>query len=197
MKSIARKCLAGLMLLAALAAPILLTAQQQPEGSTSVDTGTANPVPLINQPLVPDATRPHGPGFTLTVNGTGFVSTSVVKWNGSARTTTFVSKSQLKANILALDIALASTASVTVVNPSPGGGTSNVVFFEVTIATSAIVLAKSGFGAGVAPASVAVGDFNGDGKLDLAVANDTAEQREHLLGKGDGTFQAAVSYGMG
>jgi hypothetical protein len=32
------------------------------------------PVPLINQPLVPDATAPGGAAFTLTVNGTGFVS---------------------------------------------------------------------------------------------------------------------------
>src|SRR6266498_2066712 len=39
--------------------------------ATAQPTGT-NPVPLINQPLVPDATAPGGPGFTLTVNGTGF-----------------------------------------------------------------------------------------------------------------------------
>jgi hypothetical protein len=37
-----------------------------------------NPVPLINQPLVPDAVKPGGKGFTLTVNGTGFVSGSPV-----------------------------------------------------------------------------------------------------------------------
>jgi hypothetical protein len=30
-----------------------------------------NPVPLINQPLVPDAIRPGAAVFTLTVNGTG------------------------------------------------------------------------------------------------------------------------------
>ena len=37
-----------------------------------------NPVPLISQPLVPEAAAPGGTGFTLTVNGTGFVSGSVV-----------------------------------------------------------------------------------------------------------------------
>jgi hypothetical protein len=41
------------------------------------------PVPFINQPLVPDAMAPGGPDFTLTVNGTGFVSNSTVNWNGS------------------------------------------------------------------------------------------------------------------
>lgn len=48
--------------------------------------GTAiaqNPVPLVDQPLVPDATAPGGPAFTLTVYGAGFVPTSVVNWNGS------------------------------------------------------------------------------------------------------------------
>src|SRR5215472_16669546 len=91
-----------------------------------------NPVPLINQPLVPDAVKPGGAGFTLTVNGTGFVSGSVVHWNGSARVTTFVSASKLTANIQASDIAKPGTASVTVVSLGPGGGTSNVAFFEVT-----------------------------------------------------------------
>src|SRR5439155_23111954 len=104
----------------------------------SATTGTANPVPLINQPLVPDATAPGGPGFTLTVNGTGFVSGALVNWNGSPRATTFVSDSQLTASILASDIAIASTASVTVVNPSPGGGESNAAFFPVTSPTSSV-----------------------------------------------------------
>ena len=44
--------------------------------------GTAiaqNPVPFLDQPLVPDAAAPGGAAFTLTVNGAGFVATSVVK----------------------------------------------------------------------------------------------------------------------
>src|SRR5205814_5376244 len=96
-----------------------------------VSRGTANPVPLISQPLVPDAIAPGGAEFTLTVNGTGFVSGSVVNWNGSARATSFVNSSQLTATILPADIATANTASVTALNPSSGGGTSNVVFFPV------------------------------------------------------------------
>ena len=82
------------------------------------------PVPFINLPLIPDATAPGGPQFTLTVNGTGFVSNSVVNWNGNALATQFVSRSQLTATVPAADIATASTGWVTVVNPAPGGGTS-------------------------------------------------------------------------
>src|ERR1700752_2650076 len=44
-----------------------------------------NPVPLINQPLVPTAVSPGGSGCTVTGDGTGFVSGSVVSGNGSAR----------------------------------------------------------------------------------------------------------------
>ena len=44
---------------------------------------------------------------------------------------------------------------------------------------------------------MAVGDFNGDGKLDLVVANELSNNVSILLGNGDGTFQAAVSYGAG
>ncbi len=45
--------------------------------------------------------------------------------------------------------------------------------------------------------SVAVGDFNGDGKADLAVANYTSNNVSVLLGNGNGTFQAAVNYAAG
>ena len=88
-----------------------------------------NPVPFISNPLVPSVAAPGGPGFTLTVNGAGFVSGSAVKWNGSARTTTFVSPTKLTAAILASDIATSRTVLVTVSNPPPGGGTSDAVFF--------------------------------------------------------------------
>jgi len=158
-----------------------------------------NPVPLIDQPLLPDAVAPGSAGFTLTVNGIGFVSGSVVEWNGSARATTFLSSSRLEATILSSDIGKAETASVTVVNPRPGGGTSNVAFFEVTPPSSLVRLARADYGYGTASVSysVAVGDFNGDGKLDLAVADYNTSAMGVLLGNGDGTFQAQIGYATG
>jgi hypothetical protein len=45
--------------------------------------------------------------------------------------------------------------------------------------------------------SIAAGDFNGDGKLDLAVGNVGLAVLSILLGNGDGTFQAPVNYGSG
>ena len=44
---------------------------------------------------------------------------------------------------------------------------------------------------------LAVGDFNGDGKLDLVVSDYGYPQANVLLGNGDGTFQTATTYPTG
>jgi len=148
-----------------------------------------SPVPLINQPLVPDAVAPGGPGFTLTLNGTGFVSASTVNWNGSARSTTFVSGSRLTAAILASDIATASTAVVTVVNPGPGGGVSNLISFPIAAAVASVSFGRSDFSSAGGNITVVTADFDGDGKLDLASAEYYASAVRIFLGNGDGTFR--------
>src|SRR5271165_6917777 len=48
-----------------------------------------------------------------------------------------------------------------------------------------------------APSSVAVGDLNGDGKLDLVVANFDAGKISVLLGQGNGQFATPVDYPVG
>ena len=58
-------------------------------------------------------------------------------------------------------------------------------------------LAAVNYGAGTSPRSVAVGDFNRDGKADLAVANCWRRHVSVLLGNGNGTFQAPVNYAAG
>ena len=55
---------------------------------------------------------------------------------------------------------------------------------------------KTDFGTGSNPRSVAVGDFNGDGKLDLAVANNSFSGTVSiLLGTGTGSFGAKTDFG--
>jgi hypothetical protein len=156
-----------------------------------------NPVPFVDQPLVPDATAPGGAGFTLTVNGAGFVAASTVNWNGSPLATTFVSSAQLTATVPASDVATPSTANVTVVNPSPGGGVSNTQFFSIVVPGASIsFLPAVTYGSGESvPASVAVADLNGDGDLDVVVANTSTVGM--LLGNGDGTLQSAITYPAG
>jgi hypothetical protein len=167
-------------------------------GTSSTLTVSApipTPVPFAHQPLTPAAAVPGGAGFTLTVNGAGFVSASKVMWNGSARATSFVSKSQVTANILASDIAGANTTSVTVVNPV---GTSNVVFFDTTRPTSSVALnVSSALATGTNPSSVVTADLTGNGKLDVVVTNGGTNNISISLGNGDGTFQAPVNYPAG
>jgi phospholipase C len=151
-------------------------------------TGTANAVPLINDPLVPTIAAPGGASFTLTVNGTGFVSGATVNWNGTALATTFVSASQLTATVPASNIATAGAALLRVTNPVPGGGTSNLGLFEVTTGSTPTGLIKSDIVTGTAPTGLARADFNGDSKLDLAIANSGSNTLSILLGNGDGTF---------
>jgi hypothetical protein len=50
---------------------------------------------------------------------------------------------------------------------------------------------------GERPINVAVGDFNADGKRDLAVANANSNTVSILLGNGDGTFKTHVDYSAG
>jgi len=111
-----------------------------PGGGTSLAktftiTTANNPVPTLTT-LSPSSATAGGAAFTLTVTGTNFITSSKVRWNGADRTTTYVSSSQLTASILASDIATQGTASVTVFNPTPGGGTSSAQTFTINAASN-------------------------------------------------------------
>jgi uncharacterized protein (TIGR03437 family) len=82
--------------------------------------------------LAPASVVTGSAGFTLTVNGSGFVSGSTVQWNGSSLGTAFVSPTQLTAQVPASDIAAAGSARVTVLNP--GGAASSTLTFAVSAA---------------------------------------------------------------
>ena len=53
------------------------------------------------------------------------------------------------------------------------------------------------FPVGHSPDAIAVGDFNGDGKLDLATTNQGDDTVSILLGNGDGTFQSQTTVPTG
>lgn len=56
---------------------------------------------------------------------------------------------------------------------------------------------RTDFPVGHSPSAVAVGDFNGDGKLDMAVADEGDNTVSILLGNGDGTFQSQSTFPAG
>ena len=255
-------------------------------GSTSNTVNiTVNPSvsTLTISSMMPASARPGGPAFTLTVNGSNFVSGATVNWGATALTTTFVSATQLTAAVAAAQIATAGPVSVMVVNPgpitsapatftvkntasatmllspgspsvfghaitltanvSPVAATGKVAFYGgatvlgiatlsngVAQITTNLLPAGSGnlkayyagdlnyapstsapivqtgnanpsgtlrqaagnpIGVGTGPQSIAVADFNGDGIQDVAVANSLSNDVTILLGNGSGGFSAA------
>lgn len=98
------------------------------------------PLPALTS-ISPTSANSGGLGFTLTVNGTGFLNGATVYFYNSqlfpagAEATTFVSATQLTANILTSDIALPGTYSVCVQNPQPNTGCSNNLSFTVNLGT--------------------------------------------------------------
>ena len=93
-------------------------------------SSTPNPVPSITATSPGNITSPAGNTW-VTITGSNFVPGAVLQCNGFARTTVFVNSGQLRVAIPATDLATPRTVGMQVVNPTPGGGNSNI--FSVTI----------------------------------------------------------------
>jgi hypothetical protein len=97
-----------------------------------------NPAPNVTG-VSPNSVPAGAPDTTVTISGSGFVSSSVANLNGQALKTTFVSGTQVSAVIPAGNLASGAANNITVTNPSPGGGTSaNSASFTVTNPSPAI-----------------------------------------------------------
>ena len=77
--------------------------------SIQINSGTppGNPVPLLNQALVPTAVSPGSASFTLNVSGTAFVSGATVDFNHAPLATTFIDGEHLSAVVPAAKVATA------------------------------------------------------------------------------------------
>lgn len=132
--------------------------------------GTSAPATLTvvspNTPSItsisPSLVTSGGATFKLTVTGTNFQSGAVVKVNGVAHSTTFVSSQSLTTNVFNTDIARAGTLSITVTNPGTGTTTSNSVPLYVADANGPRIDS-------IAPSSVDAG--SGDFTLVINGAN--------------------------
>jgi photosystem II stability/assembly factor-like uncharacterized protein len=89
-----------------------------------------NPVPTISS-LSPLSINGGVNGMTLTINGSNFNPSSIAQWNGSSRPTTFMSPTQVTASINWSDVVSPGSFPVTLLNPTPAGGTSNGIAFTV------------------------------------------------------------------
>ncbi len=122
-----------------------------PGGGTSstaslpVNNPSVGPIQLSPSTLATGSTSPT----TITVTGQTFVPTSVVNVNGNARATTYVNAATLTFVATVADQANSGTLAVSVTNPAPGGGTSQVA--SLTVGTVTPVIAS------VTPSSIIAG----------------------------------------
>src|SRR6266700_91150 len=106
--------------------------------------------------LSPASATAGGPGFTLTVNGSGFIL-GVVHWNETVLPTTFVSATQLTATVAASLVATVGTAAVTVLL---GGATSNPATFTISPPPTITSLNPNSATAGAAAFTMTVSGSN-------------------------------------
>ena len=136
--------------------------------SSSNGQGNPNPLPTISS-LSPSTVTAGAASTTLDVVGTGFVNASVLQWNGTSLTTTFTSATALSAKLPASDLADGMTVNVTVMNPSPGGGTSAVATFTVNNPVPAVTAVSPG--SALAGSGDATLDLTGTGFVSSSVVN--------------------------
>jgi hypothetical protein len=143
-----------------LDAGVLPVAVQSPgpgggtSGSVDFTVTFAYPKPSLSS-VAPSLVVMGSGATTLTLTGSGFVSQSQATFNGANRATTFVSPTELQVALLAADANAPGDFAVTVVNPTPGGGTSNGLSVAVGNAVPTIgSLSPCGVVAGSGPVSL-------------------------------------------
>ncbi len=106
-----------------------------------VSGGTAtvaqNPAPIIYS-TTPDSMNSGKGTLVATIDGANFIPSSVVKWNGSDRETTYIDSNHLTAKLTSEDMAGSGEYIITVFNPAPGGGYSNGIIFTLSDGTGNI-----------------------------------------------------------
>ncbi len=108
-----------------------------PSGPGSASVTVVNPAPVLTT-ISPNQVNSGSPDTTLVVAGSGFAQQSVVEASGMALVTKIASSTQLTATLPATMLLNTGTLVVTVMTPSPGGGTSSPA--SVTVVNPAPVL---------------------------------------------------------
>ena len=103
-----------------------------------------------------------------------------------------------------------TTGVVTITNAGPAGSytitvrasstiskTFTLTVNNTSVCSTSSFATKTDNNVGSQPRSAAIGDFNGDGKQDLAIANNGANNISILLGDGSGGFGSATNFSVG
>lgn len=142
-------------------------------GNATLSVPVNNPVPGAIG-LTPIAVLAGAAAATVTVTGSNFVPASTVLLGTATRATTYVSSTKLTFQLSAADQATAGRLSVSVVNPTPGGGTTTAATLIVSTPTATPVITQ------VLPAQFIVGS----GQSTVAVYGSNLNGNATLLWNG-------------
>jgi hypothetical protein len=147
-----------------------------------------------------DTAAPTG-GLVVNFNTTGSTATILADYSFTAGTnitavtantfTIAAGATTATLNVVAVSDAVSDPNETVKVNLTSGGD------YILGANSSASFNPATNFTVGSNPNSVTVGDFNGDGKSDLAVANFYSTNVSVLLGTGTGSFGAATNFTVG
>jgi hypothetical protein len=138
-------------------------------GVTSPETfaldGTGgNPIPVITS-ISPDNIYENSPTTTVTVKGSGFLSSSSASMqsypnNSLSLATTYVSSTELKVQIPASFLTQAETQDLYVTNPAPAGGTGSNTLQVVALAPIISSVSPISIPAGTSPSPIVLTGSN-------------------------------------
>ena len=103
-------------------------------GGSGSSGGGSNPLPAITS-LSPAKAAAGSQVQNLYVNGTNFLSTSTVTYNGVLHNSSLQNSTQIQIALAPNDVAATGSYPVVVTNPSPGGGSSPPMNFSVVTGT--------------------------------------------------------------
>ncbi len=163
-----------------------------------------NKIPAVTLPTITSFAPTSGPiGTTVTITGTNFSSTpanNIVYFGATRAIVNAATSTQLTVNVpvgATYQPISATINSLTAFSSSP---------FEVTFANGGVIdacsfAAKVDLTAGVGPNSVSIGDFDGDGKSDLALVNTNSSTvsvfRNTSSGAGSINYAAKIDFATG
>ena len=129
--------------------PVVINNNQSPTIST-------NPAPIIGS-LIPVYSYKCSENKNITIVGKNFNSSSIAKWDGSARITTYVNSKNLVMELTTTDICNLGNHLITVDNGQSNGGLSNGVYFTINktdkSTTSSVNLSANVLSSGFMPSN--------------------------------------------
>ncbi|MBS1813575.1 MAG: IPT/TIG domain-containing protein [Acidobacteria bacterium] len=127
----------------ASAGTISVVAKNGGAASPAIPQPVNNATPVITS-LSPASFQAGTTGTpTVTITGTGFLSSSTITVNGVTHVATYLSNTQLTTKLSAADIATAATLPLVVHNPSPGGGDSAPADISITAGLALTAISPS------------------------------------------------------